>query len=94
MIGAANSTMAARGGRGSGRFELARNRTMRIAQRGATTIRVDSGVVVVTREGDLEDHVLERGMELAIFEPGLVVAWALEASTLRVAVADPRRRAA
>ncbi len=94
MIGAANSTMAARGGRGSGTFELARNRTLRIPQRGGTVIRVDSGVVMVTREGDLDDHVLERGMELAVLEPGLVVAGGLEAATQRGAVADPRRRAA
>jgi hypothetical protein len=55
---------------------------------------VERGVVLVTRAGDLEDHVLERGMELRVSGPGLVIAWALEPSTVRVGEAAPRRRAA
>ncbi|HUL57821.1 MAG TPA: DUF2917 domain-containing protein, partial [Anaeromyxobacteraceae bacterium] len=57
-------------------------------------IRVERGVVLVTREGDLEDHVLDAGMELLVSEPGLVVAWALAPSTLSVREAASPRRAA
>jgi hypothetical protein len=95
MIATAMTRMAVRDGRASDTFDLARDETLRIPRRGGTAaIRVERGVVLVTRAGDLEDHVLERGMELRVSEPGLVVAWALEASTLRVGEAAPRRRAA
>lgn len=95
MTATTMTRMAAWGGRASDTFDLARDATLRIPRRRQTVlIRVERGVVLVTRAGDLEDHVLERGMELEVSKPGLVVAWALEASTVRVSEAAPQRRAA
>ena len=95
MSATATTRMAVWGGRASETLDLSRDATLRIPRRGgAAVIRVERGVVLVTRAGDLEDHVLERGMELRVSEPGLVVAWALEESTVRVREEAPRRRAA
>jgi hypothetical protein len=41
-------------------------------------IRVETGVVVVTREGDPEDHVLRAGETVVLPRRGKVVAWALQ----------------
>ena len=87
--------LTGQGGRSSDAFDLARDETLRIPLRGrAVVVRVERGVVLVTREGDVEDHVLEPGMELRVSGPGLVVAWALEPSTMRVTGEAPLRRAA
>ena len=57
--------------------DLAENATMRLPRgRFATIVRVERGTVLVTREGDLEDHVLEAGDELVLPAGGLAVAWA------------------
>jgi hypothetical protein len=60
-------------------WQLGRNETWHSsASRGPVAIRVESGLVIVTREGDPEDHVLRAG-EAVVFPPqGKVVAWALE----------------
>jgi hypothetical protein len=63
---------------------LPKDGTARIIRGRDVTVTVDSGVVLVTREGDLEDHVLEAGMELRLPRRGVAVAWALEPSTIRV----------
>jgi hypothetical protein len=47
-------------------------------------VRADRGTVLVTREGDLEDHVLEAGDALLVTGRGLVVAWALAPAHLTV----------
>jgi hypothetical protein len=95
MIATARTRETVRDGQPPGSVELARDETLRVPRRGGTAvIRVERGVVLVTRAGDVEDHVLERGMELRVSEPGLLVAWALEPSTLRLTGAAPRRRAA
>jgi hypothetical protein len=39
-------------------------------------VRVERGTVLVTREGDREDHVLEAGDELVLPRRGTAVAWA------------------
>jgi hypothetical protein len=49
--------------------------------------------VMVTREGDLEDHVLERGDELLLPAGGLAVAWAFTAARLSVRGTDGRTAA-
>jgi hypothetical protein len=51
-------------------------------------VRVERGLVLVTRQGDAEDHVLEPGMELPLRGRGLAVAWALAPSTIRVEEPD------
>jgi hypothetical protein len=47
-------------------------------------VRVDQGLVLVTQAGDPLDHVLEPGAELRLDGSGLVVAWALEPSSVRL----------
>jgi hypothetical protein len=64
-------------------WELAENDTMKLPRRRtATNVRADQGTVLVTREGDLEDHVLEPGDELLVPRGGLAVAWAFTAATV------------
>jgi hypothetical protein len=84
-------TTSARSERALETRELALDKTMRIARRGRNVVvEVERGVVLVTREGDPEDHVLERGMALRLPGEGLVVAWALAPSTVSVREASPR----
>ncbi len=64
---------------------LARDEVLRLpGGREGAWIRVEDGMVVVTREGDVEDHVLQAGTELQLPGRGLSVAWALEPSRIRV----------
>jgi hypothetical protein len=72
---------------------LPKDGTVRITRSRDVTVAVDSGVVLVTREGDLEDHVLEAGMALRLPRRGVAVAWALEPSTIRVHEATDARTA-
>ena len=65
------------------RWELAENKTMRLPRlRVPTVVRVERGTVLVTQEGDHEDHVLERGDELVVRRGGLAVAWAFTEATI------------
>ncbi len=64
---------------------LGRNQVLRLpAWREGSSVWVQSGTVVVTREGDPEDHVLQAGAELRVPGRGLAVAWALEPSRVEV----------
>jgi hypothetical protein len=64
---------------------LARDQVLRLpAGREGSWIRVEAGTVVVTREGDPADHVLQAGAELRLPGRGLAVAWALEPSQIEV----------
>jgi hypothetical protein len=66
-------------------WDLAENAAARVSRaRTAVLLRVERGTVMVTREGDLEDHVLERGDELLLPSGGLAVAWAFTAARLSV----------
>ncbi len=66
--------------------ELGRDETLRLPLgRGRVVLRVASGCVLVTREGDPEDHVLGAGEELPLVGRGLAVAWALVPSSVVVA---------
>ena len=47
-------------------------------------IRVSSGCLVVTQEGDPEDHVLGPGEELRVAGGDVVVAWAMSRSSFVV----------
>lgn len=67
------------------RQELAENATLRLHAGGeGIHLRAERGTVLVTREGDTDDHVLEAGQTLRVTGKGLVVAWALTPSVLRV----------
>ncbi len=73
-----------RGGGGEVR-DLGRDQVLRLpGGRDGAWVRVEHGTVVVTREGDPEDHVLQAGTELRLAGRGLSVAWALEPSRIEV----------
>jgi uncharacterized cupin superfamily protein len=80
----------------TGAWDLAENATMRLpGGRFATVVRIERGTVLVTQEGDLEDHVLEAGDELVLPPGGLAVAWAFTGASIslrRAALAGPRAR--
>ncbi len=83
-----------RAGAGQGVHELARDATLRLrAGRAQVALRVTAGCVLVTREGDPEDHVLGSGDELRLSGPGLAVAWALSPARLVVAGGTARATA-
>lgn len=63
---------------------LARDEVLRIPGGREASLRVDRGVVLVTREGDPEDHVLLSGMEVAVPGRGKTLAWALEPALVHV----------
>jgi hypothetical protein len=64
---------------------LAQNAAMPLPRgRFAKVVRVERGTVVVTQEGDLVDHVLERGDEIRLDLPGLAVAWAFTEAAISV----------
>jgi Protein of unknown function (DUF2917) len=69
----------------AGSWDLERDATLRLHARDGISIRALRGTLLVTREGDAEDHVLEPGEELNVTGRGLVVAWALAPSSFAVA---------
>jgi Protein of unknown function (DUF2917) len=76
-----------------GRWELAGDATMRFARgRSAIAARVERGTVLVTQEGDVEDHVLEAGDEIVLRRGGLAVAWALTDAAISVRALPPTAR--
>ncbi len=65
--------------------QLSRGQAARLPSYGAgASLRLRKGIVVVTREGDARDHVLEPGAELQLPGSGRVVAWAIESSRLEI----------
>jgi Protein of unknown function (DUF2917) len=68
-----------------GAREMALDETVRlIPARKGLGLYVRRGCLLVTQEGDLQDHVLEASDELRLTGPGVVVAWALSPSNLIV----------
>ncbi len=71
---------------GLGGWDLEENEALPIpCRRPGATVRVHRGTVLVTQEGDREDHVLEPGDELALRPGGRAVAWAFTEATLSMA---------
>jgi DUF2917 family protein len=66
-----------------GTWVLQKNATLRLPGAGVV-VRVERGAVLVTQEGDLDDHVLELGDELVLSRSGLAVAWAFTDSALSI----------
>ena len=65
--------------------ELKRDATLALPRGGkGARVQVLRGAVLVTQAGDPEDHVLRTGELLTLPPGGLVVAWALEPSTVAV----------
>ncbi len=68
-----------------GRLSIAENATLRLpAGRFPTLISVERGTLLVTQEGDLEDHVLESGDEIVLPVGGLAIAWAFSEAAISV----------
>src|SRR5689334_9304244 len=77
--------MRAFGASAEGARELARDATLRLVPgRQGLVLRAGAGSLLVTQEGDPEDHVLAPGHELHLAGRGLVVAWALTPARLDV----------
>jgi hypothetical protein len=77
---------------GATRWDLARDATVRLPRRrGATVVRAERGTVLVTREGDREDHVLGPGEELVLPRRGVAVAWAFTDAAISTQDAAPGR---
>lgn len=65
--------------------ELPEDATLRLPPgKNGVIVRVVRGSVLVTQQGDPEDHVLGPGEELRLAHTGLAVAWALSAAALVV----------
>ncbi len=74
------------GGRVAASWALAADETRQIpgGRRAPVVVRVQQGLLLVTREGDPRDHVLAAGEE-AVFPPGgRIAAWALEPAVASV----------
>jgi hypothetical protein len=71
-------------GWGGGARTLGKDEVVRLPRRAGSVVRVEAGVVLVTREGDPEDHVLEAGGAVALPRRGTAVAWALVPSRIAI----------
>ena len=70
--------------------ELGKDVTLQLPHgRAGMLVKVERGLVLVTREGDREDHLITGGSEVLIPAGGVTVAWALAPSRLRVREPGP-----
>jgi hypothetical protein len=69
-------------------FRLRKNETLRLPYGIEVALRVERGTVLVTQEGDREDHVLEHGDELLVPAGGLAVAWAFTEARVSIRAAE------
>lgn len=69
---------------------LRENATLRLPDGDGAVVRVERGIVLVTQEGDPEDHVLEPGDELVVSCLGRAVAWAFTDAAVSVRAAPHR----
>jgi DUF2917 family protein len=74
-------------------WELPENAALRLPAGTGIVVRVERGTVLVTQEGDFDDHVLEQGDELVLSRPGLAVAWAFTDAALSIHAAVHRMAA-
>ena len=74
-------------------WTLAADETRRLegGRLGPVVVRVQRGLLLVTREGDPEDHVLGAGQEVAFPSRGRIAAWALEPAQASVRASSARR---
>ena len=82
--GAAMRSWLSRGDEGR-ELELGKDATWSARIGGsAVEVRCSRGVLLVTLEGDVEDHVLSEGESFVTTRRGRLAVWALEAARLRV----------
>jgi hypothetical protein len=94
MLGRASgsSSFWARRSEPDGFRTLAPDEVVRLPRpRAGVLVRVVAGLVVVSREGDPEDHVLGAGAEAWFPGKGLSLAWALDPSRIEVRAGAARR---
>jgi len=72
------------GGRQDRTWALEENQTATLDGARPVLLRLERGLLLVTREGDPGDHLLRAGDALALPGRGKVVAWALEPSRATV----------
>ncbi len=63
---------------------LEENATLRLPAEDDVVVRGERGTVLVTQEGDPDDHVLEPGDELVLSCCGRVVAWAFTDAAISI----------
>ncbi len=80
-----NEIASRRQGPKTGAWDLAENQAVRLTPgRAGVVIRVNSGCIVVTQEGDREDYVVRAGEDLRMSGTDIVVAWAVSPSSFVV----------
>ena len=80
-----NALASRRGAARTGAWDLAENQAFRlIPGRDGVVIRVNSGCLVITQEGDPQDHVLLPGEDLRMSGIDAVVVWAMSPSSFVV----------
>jgi hypothetical protein len=63
-----------------------------VAGRSGIEVRCTRGLVMITREGDPEDHVLPGGGTFVASRPGRVAIWAFQPARLRISAAGEAAR--
>ncbi|HET7363224.1 MAG TPA: DUF2917 domain-containing protein [Burkholderiales bacterium] len=74
----------------SGEFAMGRGAVLRIEDQPGTTIRVCSGALWVTQQGDVRDHYLIPGQSFTVDRDGTALATAMHSAW--VSVTPPPRR--
>ena len=78
-----------------GLWTLAKNAAIPLPRsRSPKLVRVERGTVLITREGDPDDHILVTGDELLLEVRGLAVAWAFTDAAISLREAGDGTRAA
>jgi len=75
-------------------LRLAARSLQRVDDHASRVINCVQGIIWITQEGDLEDHVLMPGEQFEATRPGLVVVEALRDARLRITRSMPEYAAA
>ena len=75
-------------------LKLTARSLQRVDDRASRVINCVQGIIWITQEGDLEDHVLMPGEQFEATKPGLVVVEALRDARLRITRSTPEYAAA
>ncbi len=69
-----------------GQLAMTGNETRRIGARCCSCIRCESGTVLLTQEGDRQDHILQGGDEFRPRADGMLVIWAFSDASLTLII--------
>ncbi|MBW8906231.1 MAG: DUF2917 domain-containing protein [Betaproteobacteria bacterium] len=73
-------------------FPMARGSVLRIEDEPGTSIRVWSGALWVTQEGDARDYYLTAGQSLTVERRGTTIATAMHSARISVTAPEGERR--